>query len=256
VGESVGSVWGLVNDGYWQVSDFDYDANTGTYTLKAGLPGNTNFPPQPGVIKFKDLNGDGVIDDKDRAIIGHTLPKWVGGLNQQFQYKNFDLSVFFNFQFGNDIYNANKLEFSSGYTPNSNLLAIMNSDKRWRTIDANGNVVTDPTELAKLNANATIWKPITSAQSFYAQSWAIENGSFVRLNNITLGYTLPKSISSKAGIQNARIYVTGNNLAVFTNYSGYDPEVGTRNSSGVTPGVDYSAYPRSHNYIVGVNLTF
>jgi TonB-linked SusC/RagA family outer membrane protein len=256
VGESVGSVWGLVNDGYWQVSDFDYDPATGNYTLKSGLATNTNFPPQPGVIKFKDLNGDGVIDDNDRTIIGHTLPKWVGGLNQQFQYKNFDLSVFFNFQFGNDVYNANKLEFSSGYTPNSNLLAIMNSDKRWRTVDANGNVVTDPTELQKLNANATIWKPITSAQSFYAQSWAIENGGFVRLNNVTLGYTLPKSVLSRAGIQTARIYVTGNNLAVFTNYSGYDPEVGTRNSSGVTPGVDYSAYPRSRNYIVGLNLSF
>ena len=73
---------------------------------------------------------------------------------------------------------------------------------------------------------------------------------------MTIGYTLPKSILSRAGIQKARIYVTGNNLKVFSNYSGYDPEVGTRNSSGVTPGVDYSAYPRSRSYIVGVNLTF
>lgn len=256
VGQSIGSVWGLVSDGFWKVSDFNFDPATQNYTLKQGLPINTNFPPQPGVIKFRDLDGDGEIDDNDRTIIGNTLPKVIGGLNQQFQYKSFDLSVFFNFQFGNDVYNANKLEFSSGYTPNSNLLAIMNSDKRWRTIDANGIVVTDPTELEKLNANATIWKPITSAQSFYAQSWAIENGGFIRLNNVTLGYRLPKSISSKAKIQSARIYVTGNNLKVFTNYSGYDPEVSTRNSTPVTPGVDYSAYPRSRTYIVGLNLTF
>lgn len=256
VGQSVGSVWGLVNDGFWKVSDFDYDPATGKYTLKPNLATNVNFPPQPGVIRFKDLRGDGVIDDKDRAIIGNTLPKWIGGLNQQFQYKSFDLSLFFNFVFGNDIYNANKLEFSSGYTPNSNLLSIMNSDKRWRTVDANGNVITDPAALDKLNANASIWMPISSAQSFYAQSWAIENGGFVRLNNLTLGYTIPQSIMSKAGITKARIYVTGNNLAVFTKYSGYDPEVGTRNSSGVTPGVDYSAYPRSRTYIVGVNLSF
>jgi hypothetical protein len=258
VGEPVGSVWGLITNGWYTVDDFNYNATNGTYTLKPGVPNNSSIistAPQPGMIKFKDLNGDSVVNDADRTVIGHTLPKVIGGLNQQFQYKNFDLSVFINFQFGNDVYNANKLEFSSGYTVNSNLLAIMNSDKRWRTVDASGNVVTDPTELTKLNANATIWRPITSASSFYTHSWAIEDGGFVRLNNVTLGYTLPKSLTTKAKIQSARFYVTGNNLKVFTNYSGYDPEVSTRGAI-ITPGVDYSAYPRSHNYIVGVNLTF
>jgi hypothetical protein len=207
------------------------------------------------MIKFKDQNGDAIIDDNDRTIIGHTLPTVIGGLNQQFTYKNFDFSVFLNFQFGNQIYNANKLEFTSGYTVNSNMLTTMNSDKRWVTVNAQGNVVTDPTELAKLNANATIWRPITSAGSFYTHSWAIEDGGFVRLNNVTIGYTLPKSLMAKAKIQNLRVYVTGNNLYVFTNYSGYDPEVNTRRSTQVTPGVDYSAYPRSMSFIFGVNLT-
>jgi hypothetical protein len=135
------------------------------------------------------------------------------------------------------------------------MLTTMNSDKRWVTVNAQGNVVTDPTELAKLNANATIWRPITSAGSFYTHSWAIEDGGFVRLNNVTIGYTLPKSLMAKAKIQNLRVYVTGNNLYVFTNYSGYDPEVNTRRSTQVTPGVDYSAYPRSMSFIFGVNLT-
>jgi TonB-linked SusC/RagA family outer membrane protein len=259
VDESVGAVWGLITDDWYTVNDFDYDATAGTYTLKSGVPNNSSIiavTPQPGMIRFKDLNGDGVIDDKDRTIIGHTLPKVIGGLNQQFTYKNFDLSVFFNFQFGNKIYNANKLEFSSGYTVNSNLLDIMNSDKRWRTVNDLGQVVTDPAELTKLNANATIWRPITSAGSFYTHSWAIEDAGFVRLNNITIGYTLPKSLTSRAKIQSLRVYVTGNNLEVFTNYSGYDPEVSTRRSTQVTPGVDFSAYPRSRNYIFGLNLTF
>jgi TonB-dependent starch-binding outer membrane protein SusC len=259
VGQSVGAVWGLITDGMYQPGDFDYNSLTGVYTLKTGVPNNSSIistTPQPGMIKFKDLNGDNVIDDNDRTIIGNTLPKVIGGLNQQFTYKNFDLSVFFNFQFGNKLYNANKLEFSSGYTVNSNLLAIMNSDKRWMTIDAQGNVVTDPIELAKLNANASIWRPITSAGSFYTHSWAIEDGGFVRLNNITIGYTLPKSLTQKAKIQSLRVYATGNNLKVFTNYSGYDPEVSTRRSTQVTPGVDYSAYPRSINLIFGLNLTF
>ena len=259
VGQSVGAVWGLITDGMYQPGDFDYNSATGVYTLKTGVPNNSSIistTPQPGMIKFKDLNGDNIIDDNDRTIIGHTLPKVIGGLNQQFTYKNFDLSVFFNFQFGNKLYNANKLEFSSGYTANSNLLAIMNSDKRWMTIDAQGNVVTDPIELAKLNANASIWRPITSAGSFYTHSWAIEDGGFVRLNNVTIGYTLPKSLTQKAKIQSLRVYATGNNLKVFTNYSGYDPEVSTRRSTQVTPGVDYSAYPRSINLIFGLNLTF
>lgn len=259
VGGSVGAIWGLITDGWYAVNDFDYNATAGTYTLKSGVANDQSIlavAPQPGMLKFKDLNGDGLIDDNDRTIIGHTLPKVIGGLNQQFTFKNFDVSVFFNFQFGNKIYNANKLEFTSGYTVNSNLLSMMGSDKRWRTVDDQGNVVTDPDALTKLNANATIWRPITSAGSFYTHSWAIEDGGFVRLNNITLGYTLPKSLMSRARIQSLRVYVTGNNLKVFTNYSGYDPEVNTRRSSQVTPGVDYSAYPRSRNFIFGVNLSF
>jgi hypothetical protein len=241
------------------VDDFNYDPSTSTYTLKQGVVNDQSIiatAPQPGMIKFKDLDNNGSIDDNDRTIIGHTLPKVIGGINQQFTYKNFDLSLFFNFQFGNDIYNANKLEFTSGYTVNSNMFDIMNSSNRWRTVDDQGNVVTDPAALTKLNANAKLWRPITSAGSFYTHSWAIENGNFIRLNNFTIGYTLPKKLLSRAKIQNLRIYVTGNNLKVFTNYSGYDPEVSTRRSSQVTPGVDYSAYPRSRNYVFGVNLSF
>lgn len=259
VGQSVGAVWGLVTDGWYKTDDFNYDATAQTYTLKTGTVNDQSIisvAPQPGMIKFKDLNGDGVIDDNDRTIIGHTLPKVIGGINQQFTYKNFDLSLFFNFQLGDDIYNANKLEFTSGYTVNSNMFDIMNSSNRWRTVDNQGNVVTDPTALAKLNANAKIWRPITSAGSFYTHSWAIENGNFLRLNNVTIGYTLPKSILSRIKIQSLRVYVTGNNLKVFTDYTGYDPEVSTRRSTQVTPGVDYSAYPRSRNFVFGVNLSF
>jgi hypothetical protein len=167
---------------------------------------------------------------------------------------NFDLSVFVNFQYGNDIYNDNKLEFASGYTTDANLLAIMG--KRWRTVNNQGQVVTDPAELAALNKNATIWQPVKSSTAFYPQSWAVEKGSFLRLNNITLGYTIPSDIIQKIKIQKLRAYVTLNNLAVLTDYTGYDPEVNTRRSTPVTPGVDFSAYPRSTSYIFGLNVTF
>ena len=258
VGSPVGSMYGLVNDGFYTVNDFNYDPTTQTYTLKPKVADDskvTGLTPQPGNVKYKDLNGDGIVDyNTDAAIIGNANPDFFGGLNQQFTYKNFDLSVFVNFQYGNDIYNANKIEFSSGYTPNANLLAIENN--RWKTIDANGNVVTDPTQLAALNKNATLWKPITTGSAFYPQSWGVEKGSFLRLNNITFGYTLPANLTKKVGIQRFRAYATLNNLAVITNYSGYDPEVNTRRSTPMTPGVDFSAYPRSTSYIFGVNVTF
>lgn len=269
VGQPVGTIWGLVTDGYYTLDDFDYESGTGMYTLKPGVASNqgiTSVAPQPGMIKFKDLKtvdtngdkipdaGDGVINDSDRKTIGNTSPKIYGGLNQTLTYKNFDFSMFINFQFGNDILNANKLEFSSGYTVNSNLITEM--DKRWRNVNDAGVVVTDPTELAALNANTTIWSPLTTASSFYVHSWAVEDGSFVRINNITLGYTLPSAILNKVKISKFRVYGTMNNVAVFSNYSGYDPEANTRRSSPMTPGVDYAAYPRSRGYIVGVNVTF
>jgi TonB-dependent starch-binding outer membrane protein SusC len=210
--------------------------------------------PRPGTIKFKDITDDGFVTDDDRTIIGNTSPKFFGGFNNQFAYKNFDLSVFVNFQYGNDVVNANKLEFTSGYTVSSNLLSEMNG--RWTNVNDNGEVVTDPTALAELNANATIWSPMTTASSFYTHSWAVEDGSFMRINNITLGYSLPKSMIEKLRIKNFRIYATVNNLAVFTNYSGYDPEVDTRRTTRLTPGVDFAAYPRSRGYIFGLNLTF
>ena len=163
------------------------------------------------------------------------------------------MSVFINYQFGNDVYNANKLEFTSGYQPNANMLAIMND--RWRNVDAQGNVVTDPAELAKLNANASIWTPSTTSTSFILHSWAVEDGSFVRIQNVTLGYTLPSSLLKRMRMQSLRFYATVNNLAVFSNYSGYDPEVSTRRGSPETPGVDYSAYPRSRAFVFGLNLS-
>lgn len=126
---------------------------------------------------------------------------------------------------------------------------------RWRNVNELGVVVTDPTALAKLNSNATIWSPSTSSNSFTLHSWAVEDGSFLRVNNLSLGYNFPLTVTQKIKIQKLRIYVTANNLAVFTKYSGYDPEVSTRRSTPVTPGVDYSAYPRSRTYIAGVNLT-
>lgn len=267
VGDPVGSMWGLVTDGFYQVSDFDYNTTTGVYTLKAGVPTDVGIigPVGPGMIKFKDLNGDGVIDlVNDRKIIGNPNPKFTGGLNQQVTYKNWDLSAFVNFSYGNDVYNANKIEFTNGYTANSNMLKIM--EGRWKVVTASGqsaqwisgnNVVgIAPDQLAALNANATIWQPIKSSGAFYPHSWAIEDGSFLRINNVTLGYTMPTKMIARLHMSKLRFYLTGNNLHVFTKYTGYDPEVNVRSSNPLTPGLDYSAYPKSRSFIFGINASF
>lgn len=269
VGQPVGAMWGLVTDGFYSTNDFNYNPATRVYTLKAGQPNDgsiTATTPMPGSIKFKSISGDSVISNNDRTIIGNSQPKFFGGLAQNFSYKGFDCSIFINFQYGNKIYNDNKLEFSSGYTPGATLLGIMKD--RWHTVDGNGNayeslvggqvVGASPDSLNALNKGAKIWIPLvgSSSTTFQPQSWAVEDGSFIRINNITLGYTLPASIIRKLKITKLRVYATVNNVAVITGYSGYDPEVNVRRDTPVTPGVDYSAFPRSRTYIAGVNLTF
>jgi TonB-linked SusC/RagA family outer membrane protein len=267
IGQPVGAMYGLVADGIYRPYDFDYNPATSVYTLKAGVVNNSGIigTIQPGSIKYKDLNGDGKIDlNNDRQIIGNPNPKFTGGINNQFAYKNWDMSVFINFVYGNTIYNANKVELSNGYTNNANMLAIMNN--RWRTISTNGTVLQsvnaagqvvglDPAYLTSINLFSNIWQPLKSAGAFYPSSWAMEDGSFVRINNITIGHTVSSKQLSKLKISKLRFYLTGNNLAVFTKYTGYDPEVSVSNS-GLTPGLDYSAYPKSRSFVFGINATF
>jgi TonB-linked SusC/RagA family outer membrane protein len=259
VGEPVGLMYGFVTDGFYGVDDFNYNPNsttpTGFYTLKSGIPFNSVYgTPQPGMLKWKDLDGDGLITaDKDRTVIGNANPTFIGGWNNQFTYKNFDMSCFVNFVVGNDIYNANKIEMTDGAFPNLNMLSLMKN--RFTNINDAGQAVTDPTELKALNANATIWSPVR-VQRYWLHSWAVEDGSFFRINNLTLGYSLPNAVLKKAKIAKLRVFGTVNNLATFTNYSGYDPEVNTRRSDPLTQGVDFAGYPRAKTWVFGVNLTF
>lgn len=266
IGQPVGSMWGLVTDGFYKVSDFDYNPGTSRYTLKSGVVNNAAIigVVQPGAIKFKDLNGDGLVDlNNDRQIIGNPTPKFTGGLNQTFGYKRWDASLFLNFSYGGDVYNANKIEFTNAYSVNSNMLTVMKD--RWKVVTADGKTAQyvngsnvfgiAPAELEALNAGAKIWQPIKTSGAFYPHSWAIEDGSFLRINNLTVGYTIPASGLGKLKMSSLRIYATVNNLAVFTNYSGYDPEVSVRGNP-LTPNLDYSAYPKSRSFIFGVNASF
>ncbi len=256
VGEPIGLMYGFVTDGFYGIDEFDYNAATQTYTLKAGIAANGVYGvPQPGMLKWKDLNKDGVITaDGDRQVIGNANAKFTGGWNNQFSYKNFDMSIFVNFVVGNDIYNANKMEWTDGAFANLNMLDIMKD--RFTYINDQGVRVTDPQELAALNADAKIWTPVR-VQRWWLHSWAIEDGSYLRINNVTLGYSIPRQLVSKAKISGLRFYATVNNLATITGYSGYDPDVSARFSSNpLTPGVDFAAYPRSRTWVFGLNLNF
>jgi hypothetical protein len=257
VGQPVGLMYGYVTDGYYKEADFkSYNYATRTGVLADGVASDLSVTGNSllsiGSLKLRDVNGDGQITEADKTVIGNANPKMIGGLNQQFTYKSFDASVFVNFVLGNDIYNANKIEFTSSTatTPYANLLSEMNN--RVRYTDNNGALITDATTFNQVNANATMWSPVRG--NYLLHSYAIENGSFLRINNITVGYSLPKAFLSKVKVQNLRFYVTLNNLYTFTKYSGYDPEVNTRRNTPLTPGVDYAAYPRSRAFLFGLNL--
>ncbi|MBR5687934.1 MAG: TonB-dependent receptor [Prevotella sp.] len=285
VGEPLGLVWGFEYDGIYSVDDFEtyVDDNgktqflfdkSGNYILKEGVVDNTFLTAgsrgglRPGAMRFKDLNGDGKIDaDNDRKIIGKTQPKFTGGFGFNATYKWFDLSANFNFVVGNDVYNMDKMVSSQSYRNQwaalrQEMSPVTLGGEAWTYLDQNtGEIVTDYETLKAMNAGATRWSGLTMSDNNPTPNSAfIEDGSFLRLQNITLGFTLPQNWIKRFYCQQFRIYCTLNNVFCLTNYSGYDPEVNSaiRNSktSGLTPGADFSAYPKSFSWTVGANITF
>lgn len=256
-GQPVGSIYGYITDGRYEVSDFSGYVN-GKWVLKEGVADDSGVVGvvRPGTLKLKNTTtGDNVVNDEDKVIIGDANAFAVGGFTINGRVKGIDLSANFTYSIGNDIYNADKIDQTS--TRNSswrNMSDIMAEGKRWTNIDAEGNLVNDATKLAAMNANTTMWSPYTTKAVIH--SWAIEDGSFLRMANLTLGYTFPKSLMKKVFIENLRIYATASNLFCLTGYSGADPEVDCKRNYLICPGVDYSAYPKSRQYIFGVNLTF
>jgi len=264
-------IYGFQNDGMYAADDFMWKGNTWVmntekYTLNpttklyTDASGNVFVDNKtidglswgPGAMKLKDTNGDGVITVDDKTLIGNTNPKHFGAFSFTATYKGFDATCNFNWVYGNQIYNANKIELSYSYYKDRNSLA--STADSYTQIDwATGSRVTDAATLTTMNAGATTWAAPTGR--YATTSWAIEDGSFLRLNNLTVGYTLPAKLTKKMYIQKLRFYASGYNLFIWTKYTGYDPEVDSRRSSPATPGVDYSAYPKSRSFNFGVNLT-
>lgn len=261
VGSSLGTMYGYKNDGRYEVSDFDYVG--GKYVLKSGVISTATTlvgdgsALKPGDMKLKDVNGDGKVDLSDKTVIGNVNPKSSGGFVINGNAYGFDLMAAFNWSIGNDVYNADKIEFSTANASAQykNLNSTMADGKRWTNLDpATGQLVTDPAALTALNANTTMWSPYMRTAIF--TDWAVEDASFLRLNTLTLGYTAPEMFTSKLGVSKLRFYLTASNVFVWTNYSGSDPEVSTRRKNPLTPGVDSSPYPRSRQMVFGMNLNF
>lgn len=258
VGEPLGNMYGYRCDGRYEVSDFTY--SNGKWTLNEGVVNDGDIIGssylRPGALKLKDLNGDGKVTVADREVIGNASPDITGGFSINGYLYGFDFNANFNYMIGNEVYNANKVEFTSSRKfYNRNLVEAMDVDKRWTSVDwSTGELIEDPAALEQLNRGTTMWSPFVGQAVF--SDWAVEDASFLRLQSATIGYTLPGKVTEKVHLRKVRFYLTGTNLFCLTKYSGYDPEVDTRRATPLTPGVDYSAYPKSIGYVFGVNVTF
>jgi TonB-linked SusC/RagA family outer membrane protein len=239
IGQPISMFYGPIFDGLYQYSDFNKLTN-GTFVLKDNVPtnGSARNTIQPGYVKYKDLNNDGIISSNDFTETGNPTPLYVGGMSNSFTYKGFDLNVFLQFSYGNDVMNENRIYFEGGYNVGYNTNMYATYANRWTPTNTNTNI----TLPAGIGPN-------------YWSSLYVEDGSFLRLKTVSLGYTFTQKLLSKIKVKSIRIYATAQNLVTWTNYSGLDPEVSVRDSP-LTKGIDFSAYPRAKTFVAGINVTF
>jgi TonB-linked SusC/RagA family outer membrane protein len=239
LGNPLGQMYGLISDGVYQLSDFDLMPNN-SYLLKpnvtASLTARNSI--RPGDVKYKDLNGDLLINSNDYTIIGNGLPTFTGGFSNTFTYKNFDLSVLLQWTAGNDVVNANRYLFEGGIVVNPNLNQFASYANRW-TFD---------------NQNTDMFRVGGMGAAAYS-SRVIEDGSYLKVRTVALGYNLPKELIKSIGLSGLRANVSAQNLFTISGYSGQDPEVSSRQSN-LTPGFDYAGYPHSLTVVFGLNATF
>ncbi|MDR2810319.1 MAG: TonB-dependent receptor, partial [Tannerellaceae bacterium] len=229
IGEVMGSFYG-----YKQI---------GVYMNQADLDNNPHLADSHiGDVKYADIDGNGTIDANDRTIIGNNEPKFTWGMSNRFLYKNFDLSFVLQGVHGRDVLHLSK-RFYENLEGNQNQMRTTLS--RWHSPENPGNG----------------WMPRANAQTTgqnnaISTRW-IEDASFVRVNNFTLGYSLPQSFAQKLTMQNARIYISAQNPLTFTDYTGYNPETSFReDSNSLARGADYGVYPLNRTFTLGVNVTF
>ena len=230
VGSPIGSYFGYVATGVY-MSDEE---------IQNGPTDKLAPDPKPGDIMFKDINGDGEITPDDRTVLGSYEPKFTYGMTNNFKYKNFDLSVFVQGVYGRKILNLTARHLENGEA-NFNSYTIEN--ERWKSPSEPGNGM-----IPRADRNSNLHGNNNRESSFQVQS-----GSYFRIKNVSLGYTL-KGINDL--IKSARFYVQGDNIAIFTPYIGFNPEVSLQPTNNLVQGEDYGAYPLSRTFTVGVDFRF
>lgn len=292
-GGRLGEVYGYIYDGVYTTKDLQWSGSAWAIRPQTDADGNVikdengkdkkvaansydllKGSLQPGSPKIRDVNGDGTIDEKDKVRLGNTIHPVSGGFGLGGRFlKNFDFNIFFNYQLGGKVVNAAKAAASTfnGSAYNYNLSDEFAVGKRWSRINGQGENVMGATfakkyiaekgeqayydYISKLNGGKSIYNPATVTDRPLLD-WDVEDASFLRLQTVTLGYTLPKKWMKKAGLTNVRVFATGYNLLCITGYSGIDPEVDACTDTPLTPGIDYGTYPKSYSVIGGINVTF
>ena len=273
VGGSLFNFYGYVTDGIYK--DYEDLINSPKPTWSTPADGNyvRSQTVYVGDIKFKDLNGDGVIDENDRTDLGSPFPKMTFGWSNTFTYKNFDLSIFVNGSVGNKVLNYNSIVLTQMKSAWSNQLKSVNDHAQLVAVDPTKDYsagVTTPGGMVVYNwyddvTNVRVANPGTRMpravigdpnDNDIMSDRYIENGSYLRIKNISLGYTFPKKWISKLKLENLRVYCNIQNLATITSYSGYDPEVGASTQNVNVFGCDNGRYPSPTTYSFGVNVGF
>ena len=263
IGESLYSFYGYVCDGIYQdLQDLETSPKPSSYPTNGVFNGaNTTYV---GDIKYKDLNGDGVINEDDRTIIGSPLPKFTYGWTNTFRYKNFDLNIFINGSYGNKVMNLTKRNLTNMNTAWSNHHTDVIDRARLEPIDASI-VYTDGSKWYNHVENVRVANPDASLpraiigdpnDNDRISDRYVEDGSYLRLKNLALGYTFPKKVIKSLGVENLRLYCNIQNLFTITGYDGYDPEIGVSTMSINVMGVDYGRYPSPTTYSFGLNMSF
>lgn len=244
-GESLGTAFGYIWNGIYQISDFTWQNNSDpniahknrVYVLKTGVPTVSGLTVKPGDFKYEDLDENGTVNSDDRRIISNSNPKFSGGISNDLRYKNFTLSLFFEGVYGNQIFNEFKSRTEAGQGEIAFNLTKEYWDNRWTPENPSNR-----------------YASIANSSDNLASSYFVEDGSYLRFKTLSLSYQFDKKLLKRVNISNLKIYGSIDNVYVWTNYSGLDPDVSS--STPLLPGYDRISYPRARTITFGLDLTF
>ena len=265
VGEPVGQFYGYnvigmfkeENDFYQKDANGDFLLDSNGNKQIVAIPENKTLDQGTGIwygdYIYEDVNGDGVIDEKDRVYLGNSEPLFTFGFNNTISWKDFDLNLFFTGSVGNKVFNYLGQQ-QSDPTDRWVMLKSVRDFAKVTKIDPEGEATLENMHVSNPNASTYRIDSSSSNNNNRMSNKFVEDGSYLRLRNIALGYTLPGKLTKKWGLNNVRFYVNIQNLFTITKYKGYDPEVGSYNQGVLLRGIDYARYPSQRIYTFGLNV--